>query len=188
MTDNTEKIIKNYEKYSSVLKKVIPAGSVSSLEENFGERLAVAPRGTTEKDGGYPGALVEFSLEVASAIKKISSHFGDPKPLIRVALLHEIGKIGDYSEDLFIPQDSEWHREKLGQNYKYSENCLKMLTSHRTIWLLNNLSIQLTPEETLSILTSQGLHLDENKFYGRGNYSIISALQAARAIVLNSNT
>ena len=118
---SAENLIKQYEKYCEVLKKVISEDAVTSLTEAIGERLVVCPRGTTLDDGGAPGALVDFSLKVATTAKAMSKHFGDTKSLVKVSLLHELGKLGDLEEgkDLFVPQESEWHQEKLGQMFKY---------------------------------------------------------------------
>ena len=106
---------------------------------------------------------------------------------MKVSLLHEIGRIGDLDHDLYVAQDSDWHREKLGQHFKYNDNCPKMSISHRTLWLCSYLNIDLTQDEYLSIVTSQGLHLPENQFYGNLNNPIISGLQASRGIVLSTN-
>ena len=40
--------------------------------------------------------------------------------ILKVGLLHDIGKLGTVDHDLFVDQDSSWHREKLGQLYKLS--------------------------------------------------------------------
>ena len=189
MIEQTEKLVNSFEKYISVLSKVADKHLVENISEKFGERLVLSPRGLTEKDGGNPGGLIDFSLSVASASKSISSVIGDTKSLVKVSLLHELGRIGDLENDLYVPQDSDWHREKLGQNYKYNENCPKMSISHRTLWLLNNCGAILNREEYLAILTSQGLHLNENQFYGQeaNRNPIIIGLQAARGVALQAH-
>lgn len=190
MENTAEKILNQHQKFSLILSKVCDKEAVEKLIEFFGERIAMAPRSTKHEDGGYPGALLEFSLNVASVSKSISESFNcDVKSLVKVSLLHEIGRIGDLENDFYLEQDSEWHREKLGQHYKYNEKCLKMGISHRTLWILNHFGFSLTQEEYLAILTSQGLHLDENKFYGfdASKNPLIVSLQASRGIVLQSN-
>ena len=125
---NSEQLISQYEKYVAVLKKVLDSNTVDVLVESLGERLLMCPRGLTEETGGTPGGLVEFSLEVASAVKKMSGSGENLKSLIKVALLHELGMVGDLDEgtDLYLIQDSDWHRDKLGQVYKYNDKCEKM--------------------------------------------------------------
>ena len=189
MIDQTEKLVSSFEKYSGVLSKVIDKDSHNKLLDLFGERLVVSPRGLTSSDGGNPGNLISFSLSVASAAKSISTSIGNTKSLVKVSLLHELGRIGDLENDLYVPQDSEWHREKLGQNYKYNDLCPKMTISHRTLWLLGHVGVALTRSEYLAILTSQGLHLNENQFYGHDGARdpLVVGIQAARGIAFQAN-
>lgn len=191
--NDPEKIVQQYEKFLSVIQKVLsPENFVAfeKLSSDIGERLAVAPRGLTDQSGGQPGALIDFSITTASAVKKISSSFGvDIKSAVKVALLHEIGKVGCVHQDLFLPQDSDWHREKLGQNYKYNSDARKMSVAHRTLALLSQYKISLTADEFIALQTSQGLHLEENRFYGAEIQSnpLVAILQSARSIVFSSN-
>ncbi len=189
MVDQTEKLVNSFEKYISVLSKVLDSDVVDKLSNLLGERLVLSPRGLTSNEGGNPGGLIEFSLSVASAAKNLSSSIGDTKSMVKIALLHELGRVGDLDHDLYIIQDSDWHREKLGQNYKYNEECPKMSISHRTLWILNSLGVALTRDEYLAILTAQGLHLNENQFYGyEGTKNpLIVGLQAARGIALQTH-
>lgn len=189
MEESTEKIISHYEKYVSILNSVSNKSAAKSLVDHFGDRLVISPRGLKSDQGGNPGDLVSFSLSVASAAKKISPTLSVPaSTLVKVSLLHELGRLGDLDEDLYMPQDSDWHREKLKQNYKYNDDCSKMGVSHRTLWFLSHFGFKISMQEYLAILTSQGLHLAENQFYGSAANSnpIIVGLQAARGIVLNS--
>ena len=171
------------------MKKVGDPPAVERLSESIGERLVLAPRGLTAEDGGVPGGLLEFSLAVASAAKSMSKHFGSVKSLVKVSLLHELGKLGDLQEgaELFIPQESDWHREKLGQMYKYNDACSKMNVAHRTLWMLSHLGFELTREEWMAINVSQGLHLQENQFYATSIDGIAAGLLAARSSVLHGN-
>ena len=189
-----EKIVQQYEKYLSVLQKVLSPENFESFEKlsnDLGERLAVAPRGLTDQTGGEPGALIDFSIATASSVKKISGNFAiDVRSAIKVALLHELGKVGCVQQDLFLPQDSDWHKEKLGQNYKYNSDSRKMSVAHRTLSLLSQYRVSLTEDEFVALQTSQGLHLEENRFYGMEIQSnpLVGILQSARSIVLSSNT
>ena len=176
-----------FEKYCTILKKVAGTPSVNRLSESLGQRLLMCPRGLTEKDGGSPGGLIEFSLATASAAKALSPTFGNTKSLVKVALLHELGRVGGLTDesDLYLIQDSDWHIEKLGQVYKYNDNCPKMNVSHRTLWLLSHFQIDLTREEWVAINVSQGFHLPENQFYTNSLDSISAGLLSARLSVLH---
>tara|TARA_B100000131_G_scaffold323267_1_gene381217 strand:- start:26945 stop:27517 length:573 start_codon:yes stop_codon:yes gene_type:complete len=186
---DTAQLLSQFEKYQDVLKKVIGSEPAKDLCETLGERLLMCPRGLTEEDGGSPGELLAFSLEVASIAKSLSKTYGNTKSLVKVALLHELGRIGglDANEDLYVVQESEWHRDKLGQVYKYNDGCPKMNISHRTLWLLSHFGIELSREEWVAINISQGMHLPENQFYGNSLNSIAAGLLSARLSVLHGN-
>ena len=181
-----EDFVNRFEKYCIILKKVVDPVAVDQMMDRLGERLITCPRGLTDEDGGSPGALIEFSLAVAGVAKNRATSFGDPKSLVKVALLHELGKVGglDDGTDLYLPQDSDWHRDRLGQLYKYNDKCSKMNIAHRTLWLLSHFKIELTREEWVAINLSQGLHLPENQFYARSLDSIAAGLLSARLEVL----
>jgi hypothetical protein len=181
---NSDQLVNQFEKYCDVLKKVVGTPAASRLSDALGQRLLISPRGMTEKDGGAPGSLIEFSLEVASMAKKLSSTFGDTKSLVKVSLLHELGKVGDLENDLYLIQESDWHREKLGQVYKYNDECSKMNIAHRTLWILSYLQIDLSREEWEAINVSQGLHLPENQFYANSLSNISAGLLSSRLSVL----
>jgi hypothetical protein len=163
---------------------------MTAIETSDLERLAVCPRGQTVELGGYPGGLVEFSLDVALKAKSMADFFKvSPKSIVKIALLHELGLMGhlsDESKKLFLDQDSDWHREKLGQNYKYNPECDRMNTGHRTLWMLNELGIRLDYDEFMAILTSQGFHLQDNAFHAANAPAAACLLQAARQSVFNS--
>ena len=184
---DSEQLVAQFEKYQGVLKKVVGTELARDICETFGERLLLCPRGLTEQDGGMPGELLSFSLNVASVAKSLSSTFGDAKSLVKVSLLHELGKVGGLSQEqeLYLVQESEWHREKLGQVYKYNDKCPKMNVAHRTLWLLSHFGVELTRDEWLAINVSQGMHLQENQFYANSLSSVAAGLLSARMHVLH---
>ena len=72
----------------------------------------------------------------------------DAKSLARISLIHELGRLGDPEEglDLFVPETSDWHREKLGRHYKYNELCPKMAIAHRTLYYIAKFGFHVTKE------------------------------------------
>jgi len=187
---DTEKLLDNFQKYAGLLKKYYPEEGTDKFLEEFGVRLTTAPRGMTEEEGGVPGELINFLLKTtliaSDHSKTIETRMGensvDRKSVTRVCLVHELGKLGSREEDLFVTQESQWHREKLGQNFKYNEKCQKMSTGHRTLCLLQEYGMTVTPDEWISILTSQGMQYPENAFYGNSLPDIAKVLHFARSI------
>ena len=179
-----EQVIENYEKYVRLLTKYFGEESTSKLQSCLGERLAVSPRGLTLAEGGEAGGLVEFALKVAKNTKMVAE-VCDQKSLVRVALLHELGKLGDDTNEQFLPQESSWHLEKLGQHFKYNDACEKMSYIHRTLYFVSKFGFQLNSDEWIAILTSGGLHLEENRFYARDNHVLSHMLQACKCLAEN---
>lgn len=181
MEIDTDKLIEQYEFYVKILKKFFPDDGIDNLLDDYGTRLVTCPRGLVYEDGGTHGSLVKFLCDVALKAKNLAQDNCDLKSAVRVALVHEIGKLGEVDNELFVEQDSSWHREKLGQNFKYNEKCPKMSVSHRTLYILQKYNISLTHEEWISILVSQGMQYPENGFYSKSKPMLSSVIDFARS-------
>ena len=176
-----EKLQENYDRYFRLLNKHF-GESAGKLEEALGERLATAPRGQTLLEGGQAGDLVEFCLQVARKSKLFAEDPQLQRSLVRVALLYELGKLGDDSNEQFVQQDSSWHQEKLGQYFKYNDKCEKMSYTHRTLYFLSKFGFQVSTDEWIAIITSGGFHLEENRFYARDNHILSHLFQACKCL------
>lgn len=186
-TIDPEKIESNWNTFESLCKRFGDPG-LDRLLEDLGERLAVCPASPrTDALGCFPGGLIDATLRVASQMRKLNETL-DPKAstgsVLKVALLHDLGKVGDGEQDHFLEQDSDWHRDKLGQLYKYNEAMAKMSYSHRTLWLLQSYGVSLTRDEWEAIYVSGGLHLEENRFYAGTKSSLTRLLAAAKLLVI----
>ena len=188
---STDELESNWKKYESILKK-LEDDNISKLLERFGERIVICPSSRSESEtGAYPGGLVENSLSVAGVMKKINDSLGmgvSMMSILKVSLLHDIGKIGDENEDMFLPQTSSWHQEKLGHVYMYNEKLPKMSISHRSLYLLQSSGISLTREEWLAIQIASGSHFEENRFYVRSEPTVAMLLQKAKSLVDHQST
>ena len=186
--NNFEEIKSTYDKYIALLRKFFAdsGDAVDKLESEIGERLFLAPRDTHPQQGGIPGGIVSFSLDVAKCAKNLGDMV-DAKKLVRIALLHELGKLGgpESGQDLFLPEDSSWHREKLGKAYKFNEFCPKMSTAHRTLFYVARYGFQLDEEEWVAIVTSSGFQYDENRFYANEILPLAQSLQICRTFALS---
>ena len=181
-------IEENWKKYEKILGR-LSDDNIIGIIESLGERLAICPVGRSESEpGSYPGGLIEHSLKVASTMRKLNESLDFNLPMqsiLKVSLLHDIGRVGDESEDLLVVQDSDWHREKLGQNYKFNENLPKMSVTHRTLYLLQKFGIKLTKDEWIAIQTSGGSHFEENRFYVGSEPSLAILLQKSKSLVFH---
>ena len=183
-----EAMEKKWKTFESLLNR-LEDDNVKKLVESLGERIIMSPASQrSDQYGAYPGGLVEHSLTVASLLRKANEsydHCLDTNSIIKVSLLHDIGKIGDLDNNLFIEQDSDWHREKLNQEYKYNENIPKMSISHRTLFLLQCFGVTLTRDEWVAIQLAQGSHFEENRFYAGHEPTLALALQQAKSVAIH---
>ena len=185
-----ERDIENlWERYEGLLRR-LSDHNINKLLSDNDQRIVETTYHTSNKEKYCgPGGLLEFSLDLANAARNLNNALElncSTKSIILVSLLGEISKIGDLQNDLYIVQESEWHREKLGQLYTWNEDCPKMSLSHRTLFILQHYGIRLEQEEWLAIQLMSGMHLEENKFYLGHNKGLPFLIQTARQHILNS--
>ncbi len=178
--ENIESNWKAYEKFCRRLSD----DSLNRLLDDLGERIVMCPATPrTDQYNCEPGGLVKHSLDTTIMMRTLNKALGFDLPtasVLKVGLLHDIGKVGDLESEYFVDQDSDWHREKLGQHYKYNENLQKMSVSHRTLFLLQHYGVTLSTEEWLAIQLAQGSHFEENRFYVGDEPSLALLLQLAK--------
>jgi len=146
--------------------------AVTTMVEHMGERLLMAPASTKLSfHCAHPGGLVEHSLNVLRNLKKLIQIYESDissESMIMAALFHDWGKVGDLNEAYYLEQDSDWHREKLGQMYKINEDMQSMPNAERGLWILQHFGVKLSLDEWIAIRTNDGPGVDENKpYFGR---------------------
>ena len=174
-----EEIKSNWEKFESLASKLNDT-SISALLERLGDRIAIAPWSDRVEHGWCrPGGLVQHTLDVVSIMLKIADAAEmknvEKRSILKVGLLFDLGRVGTENDELFVEQESDWHREKLGQLYKYSEKLPRMPMAHRSLYLLQASDIKFTLEEWIAIQCSGDRGRDETATY-RGQEPAISNL------------
>jgi|TARA_Y100000310_G_scaffold342317_1_gene445013 hypothetical protein len=186
MSLSADKLEKNWETFEKLVMKSCGDAGRSMLDA-LGERMIMCPSSMrSDQVGAHPGGMIQNSLDVTMQMRKLNESIDlcdDVMSILRVGLLHDLGKVGDESDSLFVEQDSEWHREKLGQMYKYNENLRKMSVSHRTLYLLQRYGIPLSQEEWIAIQLAQGSHFEENRFYVGSESSLGILIQQSKTII-----
>ena len=144
--------------------------AVTAMVEHMGERLLMCPASSrTIYHCAHPGGLIEHSLNVLRNMKKLAIAYDIAVPaesMIIAALFHDWGKVGDLDSAYYLEQDSDWHREKLGQMYKINEDMQSMPNAERGLWILQHFGVQLTLDEWIAIRANDGAEAPENKPYG----------------------
>ena len=183
-----EELQSRWETYDSLLRR-LSDDKINNLLDALGERLIMCPASPrTDQYGCAPGGLIEHALRVTQTMRTLNSSLDmniATASILKVGLLHELGKVGDLSKRYFVEQDSSWHREKLGQLYKYNEDLNKMSVSHRTLWLLQHHGVVLTNDEWLAVQLAAGFHFEENRFYVNSEPSLALLLQQAKAVTIH---
>jgi len=157
---DVEQIQSNWNKYQSLLSKMSDGG-IDNLLETLGQRICEAPAAPNKDHHfSYPGGLVASALNIAAFMvshngigKTESNPAINKKSIIKVALLHDVGRMGDLEQNYYLEQDSDWHIEKLGQLYKINKEIEYMKPIERTLYLLQHFSVSLSKEEYIALLS-----------------------------------
>ena len=175
MTLTAEQIEQNYNKFRSLCEKLGDRSSAAiRLVDELGEKLALCPASSrNDYHLAIPGGLVDHSLRVLQNALTYSRAFGWALPkdsLIIASLFHDIGKLGlpnsdGTFSDYYVPQDSDWHRDKLGEMYKYNKEMRHMKTPQRSVFMCQHYGIHLNSDEYLAILLNDGFVVEDNKTY-----------------------
>lgn len=151
-----ELIKKNWNTYKTILSR-LDDENISTLLEGLGERICLAPANSNNKQYGcYPGGIVVTSTKLAKAMQALNEFHGTPvdiKSVYKIGLLHDVGRIGTIESDWLLPQDSDWHREKLGNEFKINFDLPKLSHLQRTLFILNHYQVQLTEEEFFALVS-----------------------------------
>lgn len=188
MNLDIDKIESNWQTYEKLLKRLCD-DNLNNLLDNLADRLCTCPASMKiDQYGCTPGGLIQHSLDVTATMRNLNDSLElglTVSSILKTGLLHDIGKIGDIENDYFLSQESEWHREKLGQMYRYNENIQKMSLSHRSLFLLQHYGVVLTEAEWIAIQLAQGSHFEENRFYARSEPTLGLILQQAKSLSIH---
>jgi len=189
MSLEPEEIASNFDKFRSLCEKLGDRSEAAlAMVDKLGEQLALCPASSRKEfHAAYPGGLVEHSLRVLSNAMKLVKTYGwevSKESLIIGCLFHDIGKVGLANDDgtvtdYYVPQDSEWHREKLGEFYKHNKDMQYMSTPQRSVNMCQAFGLKLKTDEYLSILLNDGFVLDENKPYCLKTSPLVFAVMTA---------
>ena len=136
--------------------------------------MSVAPAsGKADYHNAMVGGYVEHVLHVtdcALQLKKLWESNGaminfTDEELVFAALHHDLGKVGDLSEDYYTPNDSDWHRKNQGLIYKHNGKLHFMTVTDRGIFLLQHFGVKMTENEYLGLRLTDGMYEEANKSY-----------------------
>ena len=172
-----EQILENWNKLIKLIEDTFEGERKDKLLEMykyFEDRMSVAPAsGKAAYHNAMVGGYVEHVLHVTDCAVKIKNLWESERAMINfteeelifAAMHHDLGKVGDLTEDYYIPQDSEWHRKNRGEIFKHNPNLQYMTVTDRAIFILNHFGIKMSEWEYIGLRLTDGLYEDANKTY-----------------------
>jgi hypothetical protein len=132
----SEQIEKNKKTYLTAVKTYnVCHPEMFDILTNLG--MFEAPASTMlSLHNAFPGGLVDHLLRVASYATKINETLPEllkqkKESLIRISLLHGIGKVG-----LYKPNKSDWHIKNQGKMYEFNEELTSMSVGERSVYYM----------------------------------------------------
>jgi hypothetical protein len=172
-----EQMAENLAKFYSLVDKYISGNRKDKLLEMYKdieETLATSPASTKISHhnafaGGYLDHVIRVT-EAALVFEKVWDKFGQNKnytteELAFSALNHDLGKLGTNNEPVYIPNQSQWHRENQGLMFNYNPAITHMRIAERSLFVLQKYGIQVSENEFLAIRLHDGLYEEANKQY-----------------------
>jgi hypothetical protein len=172
-----EQMAENLAKFYSLIDKYISGDRKDKLLEMYKdieETLATSPASTKISHhnafaGGYLDHVIRVT-EAALIFEKVWDKFGQSKnytteELAFSALNHDLGKLGTNNEPVYIPNQSQWHRENQGLMFNYNPAITHMRIAERSLFVLQKYGIQVSENEFLAIRLHDGLYEEANKQY-----------------------
>jgi hypothetical protein len=177
-------IVNNWSMYNKLLASIVHRfENIEKMLNVIGDELAVAPASSkTEFHNAFPGGLVDHSLRVLKNAMNYTNTIKADVPkesLIIASLFHDLGKVGDGTNPLYVKQTDQWRRDKLGEVYTHNQDLVYMTTGLRGLFLLQKFDIKLTQEEYLAIYLNDGWILQENKQYALKEPILAHIIQTA---------
>ena len=173
-----EQILVNWDKFLINIETYITGNRKDQLlafYEKYTERIMMMPAAhKKEYHNAFPGGYVEHVNRVVECALKLNDIWIEMgvdastytlEELVFSALNHDLGKMGDENNEAYIPQDDQWRKEKLGEDYKFNDRLEYMSVPDRGIHLLMTNGIMMSRNEWLAIKLHDGLYDEANKSY-----------------------
>lgn len=172
-----EQLIENYNNFLSYIHQHVTGdrqAALLQLYQDHQERIMLMPASSKEHHhnafaGGYVlhvMNVIEAGFKIIDAWKSSGASIDfSTEEFVFAAINHDLGKIGDEDNEMYIPQDSDWHRKNQGAMYKMSPEPEFMLIPDRSLFLLQQRGIKVSLKEWFGIKLHDGLYDESNKPY-----------------------
>lgn len=172
-----EQMAENLAKFYSMIDKYISGDRKDKLLDMYKsieETLVMSPASTKiSHHNAFAGGYLDHVIRVTEAslvFEKVWDKFGQNKnytteELAFSALNHDLGKLGTNEQPVYIPNQSEWHRQNQGLMFNYNPAIAHMRIAERSLFVLQSYGIQVSENEFLAIRLHDGLYEEANKQY-----------------------
>lgn len=178
-----------WSKYEGLLTRLENEG-INNLLEKLGQRIITTSysQKETEPFCGI-GGIVEYALELAKTASLLASTLKynvSKGSIVKTSLLSVIGRIGNEKYDRFVEQDSDWHKEKLGQYFKWNEDCGKYKVQDMALYYIQNYNIFLNWDEWQAIALIGEENDERAAFYSESKSKLAQLLDMSHRIVIST--
>lgn len=172
-----EQIIQNWERFYNLILSTFKGerkDNLIKLADALQDRMILAPASSKEHyHNAYPGGYIDHVLHVYDAaqdVAKVWSKYSEcidytEEEITLACLFHDLGKIGDETNEFYMPQDNEWRRNTLGEIYRINPEITNMDSADRSLYLLQYFGVILTQNEWITIKIHDGLYDEANTKY-----------------------
>jgi len=178
MNLTAEQIQANWEEFNNNIKTYIKGDRKISLMDfytKYEDRIILMPAAhKKEYHNAFPGGYVEHVNRVVRCALKQYDLWKEEgadmstftlEELVFSAINHDLGKMGDEENESYIPQNDQWRKDKLGEDYMFNKKVPFASVPDRGLFMLQSHGIQYTFNEMLAIQTHDGLYDEANKKY-----------------------
>lgn len=158
----------NKEVYKNLLLSICP--EAEALFEVLNSSDFFTAPATVRYNSSFEGGLCYHTLQVYTTMVELNEKFNfgvSPLSILKVGLLHEIGKIGYYEQNVInkkVYDDDGDKKDELGRFYWQSTRGYKVKEDFKHVgsiglrsYLIANEAIQFTQEETMALLNYNSL-------------------------------
>jgi hypothetical protein len=174
-----EQIQENWNRLRTIINEDFPdrAKALNIIYDEFEERIMMMPASSMEHfHNAFPGGYVDHILRVYDcAVTVYNSWEGmgsdmsgyTMEELKFAAIHHDLGKVGwpGKNGEVYIPNDSEWHRKNQGRIYKVNPENPFAMVPDLGLWMLQNYNVKVSWNEYQAIRIHDGLYDEANKPY-----------------------
>jgi hypothetical protein len=144
----------------------------------YQERIIMMPASNKkEYHSAFPGGYIDHVNRVVKGAIKFHNLWAEMgcdittytlEELVFSAINHDLGKMGDDTNEAYIPQTDAWRKDKLGEDYTFNTKLAFASVPDRSLFLLMSNDIKYTFNEMVAIQTHDGLYDEGNKKYLMG--------------------